>query len=59
MVAFWTQWERQLMWATLRALLDHDILPRPQAIGLSRRLAYQVMAEYAPRLDRYTSRHEG
>lgn len=36
------------MWATMRALLDHNVVSRPQAVGLARRLASAVMAEYAP-----------
>ena len=36
------------MWATMKALLDHKIVPRPQAVGLAKRLASGVMAEYAP-----------
>lgn len=36
------------MWATMKALLDHSVVNRPQAVGLAKRLASSVMAEYAP-----------
>lgn len=44
------------MWATMRALLDHQVVPRQQAIGLARRLASGVMTEYAPLLESYLGR---
>lgn len=57
-VKFYEQWERQLMWATMRALLDHEVVPRHQAIGMARRLARQVMDEYAPLIVEHTKRRE-
>lgn len=43
------------MWATMKALTDHQIVPRGEAIGLARRLAAGVMAEYAPLIERHLS----
>lgn len=44
------------MWATMRALLDHEIVSRPQAIGLAKRLASGVMSEYAPLVEKMLGR---
>lgn len=52
-VKFYQQWEKQLMWATMKALIDHDVFPRGEAIGLARRLAAGVMTEYAPLIERH------
>jgi len=54
-IKFYEQWERQLMWATMRALLDHQVFPRAQAVGMARRLASKVMKEYAPLIANHTS----
>ena len=57
-VKFYEQWERQLMWATMRALLDHCIVPRGQAVGMARRMASKGMGEYAPMIVEYQRRRE-
>lgn len=44
------------MWATMKALVDHGIFPRSQAIGLAKRLTHWVMEEYAPLIEKHLSR---
>lgn len=41
------------MWATMKALTDHNVIPRGQAIGMAKRLASHVMAEYAPLIQKH------
>lgn len=41
------------MWATMKALIDHDVFPRPQAIGLAKRLSRWVLDEYAPLVEKH------
>ncbi len=40
------------MWATMKAILDHGLYPRPEATGLAKRLAHWVMDEFAPLLEK-------
>lgn len=44
------------MWATMKALVDHEIFPRLEAIGLAKRLSHWVMDEYAPLIEEHLSR---
>lgn len=52
-VKFYQQWERQLMWATLKALIDHEIVPRREAIGLAKRLSTWALDEFAPLVEKH------
>lgn len=44
------------MWATMKALIDHEVFPRREAIGMAKRLTAWVMGEYAPLIQRHLDR---
>lgn len=41
------------MWATMKALTDHDVFPRREAIGLAKRLTVWVLEEFAPLVEKH------
>lgn len=50
------QWERLLTWATLKTLLDFDIMPAAAARATSRRLATRILDDYGPSLHKWLGR---
>jgi len=44
------------MWATMKALIDHNVVPRREAIGMAKRLTSWTMTEFAPLVDKWLAR---
>jgi len=51
--AFIKQWERLLVWATFKTLLDFKVMPTRPARAASGRLAKRILSDYGPALHKW------